>query len=49
MEEKREANMQFKRLLPLYNETMGRLISAYNFSIALRLKIDNYSEFLKEF
>ena len=40
--------MQFKRLLPLYNETMGRLISSYNFSIALRLKIENYSEFLKE-
>jgi len=48
MEERRVVNMQLKRLLPLNNETMERLISAYKFSEALRLKTDNGSEFLKE-
>jgi len=49
MKERRVVNMQLKRLLPLYNETMERLISAYKFSEALRLKTDNGSEFLGEF
>jgi len=40
--------MLLRRLLPMHNETMERLISAYNFSIALRLKTDNAYEFLKE-
>jgi len=49
MKERRVVNMQLKRLLPLYNETMERLINASKFSEALRLKTDNGSEFLGEF
>jgi len=48
MKERRVVNMQLKRLLPLNNETMERLISTSKFSEALRLKIDNGSQFLKE-
>jgi hypothetical protein len=47
MKERRVVNMQLKRLLPLYNETMKRLINASNFSTALRLEKDNGSGFLK--
>jgi len=48
MKERKVMNMQLTGLLPLYNETMKRLINASNFSTALGLKTDNSSGFLKE-